>query len=557
MNGIIVFIVLIFTSLSAAAQPADWKKVKTRLSSGIVHVHVTHESQEQLKPYRQGNLEFRMGTGFFLDDGLIVTNQHVIEGARTITVEGVATKEKFKVELATVPSLIFDLAVLKFSNDAERQRFERINGSIQALEWAQWEEAQPGEKVSVLGFGNSNQLVATQGIISNWEPRYDAYQRRLNQVTLIRTDAAINPGNSGGPVVSASGHIVGISARYGAGENIGLLIPFSTARQVVDTLKTKGKFIKTETGLVTYNVNPVLRKILNLSVDQTGLVVSHVASGSAAEKAGIRPWDILTSVNGYQINHGEILHPQAGNLPYWFLFNAAAPETKVSFHILRGREHIDSTLTLTSSDNARNWASIEDKDYKPEWGYLGGLVISEVTRDLLTEIENKGNWRWDLVNESSPTDKIYIVSNIEADTQAISYQEYGLELMRSRVYSINGKPLNGQLSERLAELHKSISLGTAPASIVVELENNISIQLDSDSLQKDMLALLDRYPTVAQEMTNNLQRTMVGMAGMAGMANKAERNRYNAPPSVQLKNNGLQESAINQPLNRGRASPQG
>ncbi len=579
MNGIIVLLILFFTSAPAIAQSADWKEVKSRLSSGIVHIHVAHESREQSKPYRHGSLKFRMGTGFFLDDGLIVTNQHVIEDAETIKIEGVATKEKFEVELAAVPSLKFDLAVLKFTSDEERQRFERINGPIAPLEWAQWEEAQPGQEVSVLGFGNSNQLVATQGIISNWEPRYDAYQRRLDQVTLIRTDAAVNPGNSGGPVVSTSGRIVGISARYGAGENIGLLIPFATAKQVVATLAANGEFIKTETGLVTYNVNPVLRKIMNLSDDQAGLVVSHVTSGSSAEKAGIRPWDILTSVNGYQIHHGEIQHPQAGNLPYWFLFNAAAPETDVNFKVLRNGDLIDSTIRLTSSDEARTWLSMESKDYKPEWGYLGGLVITEVTRGLLTEMEDNGNWRWDLINESSPTDKIYIVSNIEAGTQAMSYQEYGLELMQSRVYSINGKPLNGRLSERLAELHEGILAGTAPPSTIVKLENNISIQLNSSHLQYDMLALVDRYPTVARNMTVNPQNNMIGMGGMIGMLGMMgmggmtgmagiSGSSDSSPLSQQINWSGgsyyqpvnhepQQQSAGNMPLIQAQAAPQG
>ncbi|RUM93545.1 MAG: hypothetical protein DSZ28_07920 [Thiothrix sp.] len=575
MNGVIALLVLFFTSTSAIAQPADWKEVKSRLSSGIVHIHVAHESREQSKPYQQSSLGFRMGTGFFLDNGLIVTNQHVIEDARSIKIEAVATKEKFEVELAAIPSLKFDLAVLKFSSDEERQRFERINGSITPLEWAQWEEAQPGQEVSVLGFGNSNQLVATQGIISNWEPRYDAYQRRLDQVTLIRTDAAVNPGNSGGPVVSTSGHIVGISARYGAGENIGLLIPFSTAKQVVATLVANGQFIKTETGLVTYNVNPVLRKIMDLSDDQTGLVVSHVISGSSAEKAGILPWDILTSVNGYQISHGEIHHPQAGNLPYWFLFNAAAPETDVHFKVLRNGDLIDSTLRLTNSDAARTWLSMESNDYKPEWGYLGGLVITEVTRGLLTEMEDNGYWRWDLINESSPTDKIYIVANVESGTQAMSYQEYGLELMLSRVYSINGKPLNGQLSERLTELHEGILAGTAPPTTIVKLENNISIQLNSSHLQYDMLALVDRYPAVARNMSINPHHNMIGMSGVAGMMGMGGMTGMegrsepgnSSPLSQQINWSGgsysqpvkyppQQQSAGNLPLIQAQASPQ-
>jgi len=517
----IIFVILILAPASAFAESADWIEVKSRLSSGIVHIHVAYEVHEQTKPYRQSNLEFKMGTGFFLDGGLIVTNQHVIEGARTIKIEGVATKEKFDVELAAIPSLKFDLAVLKFSNDKERQRFERINGGIQPLEWARWEEAQPGQEVSVLGFGNSNQLVATQGIISNWEPRYDVYQRRLDHVTLIRTDAAVNPGNSGGPVVSPSGRIIGISARYGAGENIGLLIPFATAQKVVNTLKEKGKFIKTETGLVTYNINPTLREILGLSADQTGVVVSHVVADSSADKAGIHQWDVLTSVDGYQINHGEIRHPHAGNIPYWFLFNASAPETTVHFQLLRKGKKFDTKLTLAASDKPRTWLPLEGADYQPEWGYLGGLVITEVTRSLLTEIEKNGNWRWDLVNDSSPTNKIYIVSNIEYGTQAMNYQEYGLDLMQLRVYSINGKPLNGNLSKLLDEIHHSITMGTAAPSVVVRLENNISIQLKTSQLQEDMLALVDRYPSVAHKMTENTQSkiaTMAGMTGMSGMS---------------------------------------
>lgn len=514
----IIMLLLIITILPAfaSAQSADWREITSRLSPGIVHVHVAHEVREYSKPYRQGNLEFRMGTGFFLQDGHIVTNQHVIEGAHSIKIEAVATKEKFDVELAATPSLKFDLAVLKFANEEERQRFERINGEIGSLQWAKWEEAQPGQEVSVLGFGNSNQLVATQGIISNWEPRYDVYQRRLDHVTLIRTDAAVNPGNSGGPVVSTSGRIIGISARYGAGENIGLLIPFATAKQVVETLIEKGEFIKTETGLVTYNVNPALRNILGLPDDQTGVVVSHVVPGSSAAKAGIQQWDILTAINGYNIHHGEIQHPYAGNLPYWSLYNAAAPGTAVDFKLLRGGDSIDATVELAASVRPRIWLPIEGDDYQPEWGYLGGLVIAEVTRGLLTEIEENGNWRWDLVNESSPTNKIYIVSNVEAGTQAMSYQEYGLNLLQSRVYSINGKPLNGNLSERLKELHKSIAQGTAPPTITVGLESNISIKLKSERLKKDTLALLDRYPAVAHKMTIKRNSEMAGMSGMSG-----------------------------------------
>ncbi len=203
--------------------------------------------------------------------------------------------------LASEPSVRFDLATLEFSNEAERERFQRINGPVGPLEWATWDEARPGGEIAVLGFGNSEKLVATQGIISSWEPRHDIYQRRLDHVTLIRTDAAVNPGNSGGPAVSPEGRVIGISARYGAGENIGLLIPFSTARQVVSLMAERGRFVKTDTGIVSYNLNPVTRKALHVNADQSGLVVSHVLEHSPAADAGIERWDIVTAIDGH--NH--------------------------------------------------------------------------------------------------------------------------------------------------------------------------------------------------------------------------------------------------------------
>ncbi len=313
--------------MTSNAHSIDWKEVKDDASSGIVRVHVVHETREHLKPYRQGDLAQRLGTGFFIDERTLVTNQHVIEGARSIKVEGANNKEKFAMRLASEPSIRFDLATIEFADEAERERFQRINGPIRPLAWASWEEARPGGQIAVLGFGNSEKLVATQGIISNWEPRHDLYQRRLDHVTLIRTDAAVNPGNSGGPAVSPEGRVIGISARYGAGENIGLLIPFSTARQVVSLMAERGRFVDTDPGIVAYNLNPVSRKALRVSAEQTGLVISHVLEQSPAANAGIERWDIMTAIDGHAIDHGEIEHPVIGKVPWWFAVNTAAPGT--------------------------------------------------------------------------------------------------------------------------------------------------------------------------------------------------------------------------------------
>ena len=481
-------------SLIARGELTDWKDIKEEASAGIVRVHVVHETREHLKPYRRGDLKNRLGSGFFVDENRLLTNQHVIEGAHSIKVEGVRSKEKFAMRLAARPSIRFDLALLEFIDAAERERFQRINGPIRPLGWADWEEARPGGPIAVLGFGNSDALVATQGIISNWEERHDIYQRRLDHVTLLRTDAAVNPGNSGGPAVSPSGRVIGISARYGAGENIGLLIPFSTARRVVDVMMEDGEFVKTDTGMVVYNTNPVSRKALGLSSEQPGLVVSHVLDQSPAAEAGIQRWDVIVAADGYRIDHGEISHPTVGKLPWWFLANTAAPGQTLTLDLIRDGRPMRVELVMQPVEVPRIWLPTEGADYPLEWGYLGGLVITEVTRELLEEIEDVGNWRWDLVNDAAPGTKLFLVTSIEPETQAMSYSEYGVDLLQLRVLAIDGEPVTDSLSHHLDRLYAEVEQGTAPPFITVDLEKNLSIQLATGGLSDDMKGLHRRFP---------------------------------------------------------------
>jgi len=494
------FLLLILLGLPVAAANTDWKDIKENVSSGIVRVYVIHETKEHLTPYRQGDLSQRVGTGFFIDNRHLVTNQHVIEGARSIKVQGVRSKEKFTMRLASHSSVRFDLALLEFVSDAERERFQRINGTIGPLAWASWDEARPGGQIAVLGFGYSEKLVATQGIISSWEPRHDIYQRRLDHVTLIRTDAAVNPGNSGGPAISPQGRVIGVSARYGAGENIGLLIPFSTAKQVVSVMVAEGEFLKTDPGMVTYNLNPVSRKALGVSAEQAGLVVSNVLEASPAEVAGIERWDIVTKIDGYAIDHGEIDYPVIGNVPWWFVVNTALPGQKLALQVIR--QGVESTIRLEMQPIAvpRIWLPTEGADYPLEWGYLGGLVVTEVTRELLEQIEYGGNWRWDLVNDARRDEKLYVVTSIEPDTQAMSYSEYGLDLLQLRILSINGQPVTNSLSKHLDQLYASVEQGTAPPFVTIEFEKHISVQFATDELVSDMARIEDRFPGIVQHV---------------------------------------------------------
>ena len=237
---------------------------------------------------------------------------------------------------------------------------------------------------------------------------------------------------------------------------------------------------------------------MGLSPEQGGLVVSRVLPGSPAERSGIRQWDVLTAVNGHTISHGEIHHEHVGKLPYWFLFNVAPPGTPVTFDVLRDNTQSSVTVVLAAVRTPRLWLPVEGDDYEPEWGTLGGLVITEVTRGLLEEIEAAGNWRWDLVNDTPRGGKIFLVSHIEPGTQAMTYQEYGLDLSQHRILAINGQPLNGYFKPQLDALYEAIDAGNAPPAVTVDFENEISIQLDTSQLLSDLQVLSRRYPTVGR-----------------------------------------------------------
>lgn len=146
----------------------------------------------------------------------------------------------------------------------------------------------------------------------------------------------------------------------------------------------------------------------------------------------------------------------------------------------------------------RIWLPTEGADYPLEWGYLGGLVITEVTRELLEKIESTGNWRWDLVNDAAPGKKIFLVTSIEPDTQAMSYSEYGLDLLQLRVLAIDGRPLEDSLGGHLDRLYASIEKGTASPFVTIELEKHISIQFATDQLVADMAGLEDRFPGIVR-----------------------------------------------------------
>lgn len=218
-----------------------------------------------------------MGSGFVIDsEGHILTNFHVVEGARQVEVT-TSDKKKYKAQIVGTDP-VHDLAVIQIPDKAVPQAEIGDSKSLVV-----------GQKVYAIGnpFGLSGTM--TRGIISSI--RSLKGQRGFID-EAIQTDAAINPGNSGGPLLNARGQVIGINTMILTGgaeqsSGIGFAIPINTAKAVLDDLVHLGRVRRPEIGVRTIPIGPDLADQLGLSAD-SGLLIVQVVPGSAAEHAGLR-----------------------------------------------------------------------------------------------------------------------------------------------------------------------------------------------------------------------------------------------------------------------------
>ncbi len=238
------------------------------------------------------------GSGWIIDkDGYIVTNNHVVEGADSITVTLSDGSIFSATDIKTDP--LTDLAVVKI--DAHNLPAIDI-GDSSVLEIGNWVVAVG----NALGMGIS----ATSGIVSALDVSLSASADQTLH-GLIQTDAAINPGNSGGPLVNMAGEVIGINsikvAQVGV-ESMGYAISINEAMPVIKELINTGYIVRPWLGIGLATVNTMVASFYNLAVD-TGVLVTKVAPCSPAETTGLITGDVITAIDGEEVNSaGDLVH---------------------------------------------------------------------------------------------------------------------------------------------------------------------------------------------------------------------------------------------------------
>ena len=259
----------------------------------------------------------RLGSGFVYDkEGHIVTNYHVVAGDNINKEFDITFTDgsAYKAVIVGVDPYA-EIAVLKIPLENNTQ----VREKLMPLKIGNFSEVSVGQRVAAIGnpFGLSASI--TEGIVSGLGRTLPALPSEIGPMPLvedtpafsipniIQTDAAINPGNSGGPLLNMRGEVIGINTAIfsstGVYSGVGFAIPSYLIQKVVPSLITTGEYQHAYLGVSGTDIDADIAEIMNLQ-NTTGFLVIQVTSGSPAEKAGIRGGDILTEINGRDVELG-------------------------------------------------------------------------------------------------------------------------------------------------------------------------------------------------------------------------------------------------------------
>ncbi len=243
-----------------------------------------------------------LGTGFIVrEDGLIITNNHVVAQADVIKVQLDNNSEKFFDAEVLGRDARTDIALIKI--DAKK--------TLPIAQLGNSKDVQVGEWVAAFGNPYGHAHTMTKGIVS-------AIGRaipELNRFPFIQTDASINPGNSGGPLVNTRGLVIGVNSAIDArAQGIGFAIPIDDVKRVVSQLEKDGRIRRGFIGVSLAPLTPDIAEQLGLNPEEDGgVILSQIMDGGPAAKAGLKPYDIITEFNGRKIAGPDDLRMAVGD----------------------------------------------------------------------------------------------------------------------------------------------------------------------------------------------------------------------------------------------------
>jgi serine protease Do len=315
------------------------------------------------------------GTGFIIDkSGLILTNNHVVEGATKIEVSLYNESDQEYAAKVVGRDPLTDSALIQLT--------EKPNHTLPEVKFGDSGQMQPGDWVMAIGnpFGLAHTV--SVGVISALERPFPTTEGRSTQV--LQTDAAINPGNSGGPLLNVRGEVIGINsaiytdARQAGNIGIGFAIPINTVRELLPQLRT-GKITRGMIGVSIGTIPQNATESLGLKNREGALVASVLPNGPSA-KAGLEPGDVIVQFNGKPVKDRDALVSMVVATP---------PNTTVPVRVIRDKEEktlnvrvgeLDLDAEQQALGNGRGGRGDTNPQQETSSGF--GMSLSNITPDI-------------------------------------------------------------------------------------------------------------------------------------------------------------------------------
>ncbi len=365
-----------FLGLEKNSPPASFADLADKVKHSVVNISTTQiVKASPLQPFLMPNGTFRhffgddffkhffgnvpqgemkthaLGSGFVISkDGLILTNNHVIEKATEIKVKIESGKEYDAKVIGRDPKT--DLALIKAKADRDFPKPLDL-GNSDAVRVGDWVMA-VGNPFG-LGQTVTTGIISAKGRIIGAGP-YDDF---------LQTDAAINPGNSGGPLFDMQGEVIGINtAIIAQGQNIGFAIPANMAKELLPQLKS-GKIIRGWLGVSIQDITPELAKSFSLK-EKKGVLISDVVKGSPAEKAGLERGDVITQFGTKEVENAHMLS---------HLVASTQPKTKVVLAFIRKGKNKYVKITIGTMP-------LKEAGQLPTRATTWGFTVQDITPEL-------------------------------------------------------------------------------------------------------------------------------------------------------------------------------
>lgn len=437
-----------------------WPVIQAKIQNSVVQIFSQVAEFNWLQPYATPAQGIGTGSGFFINDqGVLITNAHVVSQAKVITCQIPALgKEQFELEVIGI-SFDRDIALLRLKDYETVSNL--LGGAIPFLELGDSEAMLRGEEIMAVGFPLGQQsLKTTVGVISGYYSENGRY--------YIQIDAAINPGNSGGPSVNGMGQVIGInSAIIPDAQNVGYIIPVRELQMVLkDLYEAPNRLLRRPYLGVFYTAaGKEMAEYLG-NPTTGGCLVYDIAKGSLCDKVGLKPYDMIYEVNGQKLDaYAEISMPQkADKISLSDYMSYVTLGSEVSLVIYRNGERKEFKFKFDVGTLPAVRSMYPDYE-KIEFEVFGGFVIMPLSQNHLPLLAARETGLIKFLKPLDQIDPVLVISHILPGSAAQS----------SRLFAPGKciKELNGVEVSTMAEFRAALKKSLVTGIVTLKTDNDV------------------------------------------------------------------------------------